>query len=82
MLGRAGCPQADWFRDSLDELKPLLTLRNTAYSRWLGTGKQEDFTRFKEARGAARQAVRKAKNRWFQEKAEEIERERFWGKKV
>ena len=50
----------------LDELK-LLTLRNTVYSRWLGTGKQGDFTRFNEARGAARQAVRKAKNRWFQE---------------
>ena len=82
VLGRAGRPQPDWFRDSLDELKQLLTLRNTAYSRWLGTGKQEDFTRFKEARGTARQAVRKAKNRWFQEKAEEIEREMFGGKKV
>ena len=70
----------DWFCDSLDKLKPLLTLRNTAYSRWLGTGEQEDFTRFKEARGTARQAVRKAKNKWFQEKAEEIEREIFGGK--
>ena len=26
--------------------------------------------------------MRKAKNTWFQEKAEEIERERFGGKKV
>ena len=34
VLGRAGRPQPDWFRESLDELKPLLTLRNTAYSRW------------------------------------------------
>ena len=82
VLGRAGRSQPDWFRDSLEELKPLLELRNAAYSRWLGSGRQEDLVSFRQARGCARRAVRKAKNTWFQEKAEEIERERFGGKKV
>ena len=82
VLGRAGRQQPDWFRDAMQELKSLLNLRNAAYSRWLGTGKQEDLIRFKEARRKARKSVRKAKNAWFQEKAEEIEKERFGGKKV
>ena len=34
------------------------------------------------ARGEARRAVRRAKNAWFLERAEEVERERFGGKKV
>ena len=58
----------------MQELKPLLNLRNVAYSRWLGTGKQEDLIRFTEARSEARSFVRKAKNAWFQEKAEEIKK--------
>ena len=82
LLGTAGCPQPDWFHDSLEELKPLLRLRNEAYSKWLGTERQEDLNKFKEARRNARRAVRRAKNIWFQEKAEQIERERFGGKKV
>ena len=75
-------PQSDWFSDSNEELKPLMRLRNEAYSKWLGTGRQEDLSNFKEARCSARRAVRRAKNIWFQEKAEQIERERFGGTKV
>ena len=38
---------------------------------------------FREARSTARRrAIREAKNTWFLRKAEEIERERFGGKKV
>ena len=66
----------------MEELKPLLRRRNEAYSRWLGSEKQDDFIVFKEARGSARRAVRRVKNAWFQEKAEEVEKERFGGKKV
>ena len=59
VLGGAGRYQPDWFRDSLEELKPLLELRNTAYSRWLGSGRQEVLVAFRQARGNARRAVRK-----------------------
>ena len=37
VLGPAGCSQPDWFRDSIDKLKPLLAIRNTGYSRGLFT---------------------------------------------
>ena len=42
----------------------------------------EDLSKFRQARSTARRAIRKAKNDWFQEKANEIEREKFGGKKV
>ena len=82
VLGVAARRQSDWFRESLGELQPLLMARNKAYSRWLGTGKQEDLVKFREARGEARRAVRTAKNEWFLAKAEEVEREKCGGKKV
>ena len=78
VLGMARCHQPHWFQDSVKQLKPLLTCRNEAYSRWLGTGRQEDLTKFREARGIAKRAVRRAKNIWFQRKAGEIERENFF----
>ena len=43
-----------WFRDTIDQLKPLLDDRNDAYLRWLKTNKAEDHIRFKNARGIAR----------------------------
>ena len=82
VLGTTTRRQPDWFQESLGQLKPLLKRRNDAYSRWLGSRKQADLTRFREARGEARRAVRSAKNAWFLEKAKEVERERFGGKKV
>ena len=81
-LGVAARRQHDWFRESLGKLQPLLMARNKAYSMWLGTGKQEDLVKFREARGEARRAVRTAKNEWFLAKAEEVEREKFGGKRV
>ena len=75
VLGTTTRSQPDWFQESLGQLKPLLTRRNDAYSRWLGSGKQPDLTRLREARGEARRAVRSAKNAWFLEKAKEVERE-------
>ena len=82
VLGRAGRLQPDWFKESTEALQPLLRARNAAYSRWLGSGRSEDLIKFKQARSAARKAIRKAKNDWFQEKASEVEKERFGGKKV
>ena len=81
-LGEAGCHQPDWSQEFLSSLKSLLEVRNAAYSRWLGSGRQADLRRFRKARGTARRAIREAKNTWFLRKAEEIERERFGGKKV
>ena len=82
VLGRVGYLQPDWFRESMEALQPLLVARNAAYSKWLGTGNTEDLSKFRQARSTARRAIRKAKNDWFQEKDNEIERERFGGKKV
>ena len=82
VLGKVGCHQPDWFRESLSSLKPLLEARNAAFSRWLGSGRQADLRRFREARGNARRAIREAKNAWFLRKAEEIGRKRFGSKEV
>ena len=48
----------------------------------MGSGRQADLRRFREARSTAGRVIREAKNAWFLRKAEEIERERFGGKKV
>ena len=66
VLGRVRNFQPDRFRESIEELKPLLQQRNDAYRRWLYSKKTVDLSRFKEARKASRRAVRNAKNRWFQ----------------
>ena len=42
----------------------------------------EDCSKFMQGRSKARRATRKAKNDWFQEKASEVEGERFGEKKV
>ena len=45
---RSGRHQPDWFWESLSSLKPLLEVRNAAYSRWLGSGRQTCLRRFRE----------------------------------
>ena len=55
---------------------------NQMYSRWLSSGHGSDKLQFLNARRQARQAVRTAKNTWFQNKANEAQKERFGGKKV
>ena len=82
VLGTTTRRQPDWFQESQGQLKPLFKRRNDAYSRWLGSGKQANLTRFRKARGEARRAVRNGKNAWFLEKAKEVEREHLGGKKV
>ena len=69
LLGIAGHSKPNWFHDFLEELKPLLRLKNEAYTKWLRTGRQEDHSKFNVARCNARQAVRRVNNIWFQEKA-------------
>ena len=74
VLGTITWCQPDRFQESLSQLRPLLDHRNEAYARWLGSGRQVDLTRFREARGEARRVVRKAKNAWFLEKRGSKER--------
>ena len=62
-------------------LKPLLQSRNCEYTN-CASRKGDDLARFKQARIIARRAIRVAQNSWFQEKAEEAEKECFGGKKV
>lgn len=71
VLGFEHRKHPDWYRDSAEVLGPLLKLRNRTYVTWLDTHKAADRSKFVEARRNARSAVRKAKNTWFQEKAEE-----------
>ena len=82
LVGKVKGRQPDWFRESMGTLKHLLQSRNCAYTKWLASKKGDDLERFKQAQIIARRAIRAAKNRWFQEKAEEAEKERFKGKKV
>ena len=82
VLGFSSRHQSDWFADSLGLLQPLLTRRNAAYSKWIGTGNPEDLVVFKRARREAKWAVREAKNRWFQKKAAAVEEGQFGGKQV
>ena len=82
VLGTEHRRYPDWFSENSQNLEPLFRSRNQHYSKWLGTGKEQDRQRFVKARSDARRAVREAKNSWFQEKAEEAQRGRFGSKKV
>ena len=82
VLGRAGGLKPSWFQGSIVVLQLFFVARSAAYSRWLGTGRMEDLSKFRQARNTAKRANRKAKNDWFQEKAREIEKKRFGGKKA
>ncbi|XP_065886632.1 uncharacterized protein [Dysidea avara] len=82
VLGYEKKHQPDWFRESSDTLNPFLQHRNDLYTTWLATGNAKDHDRFKQARGEARRAIRKAKNDWFVAKAAEIERGSFGGVEV
>ena len=53
--------------------------RNAAYNRWLVCGSASAKCAFTEARGLARQAVRKAKEDWLHMKADCVESARFSG---
>ena len=72
----------DWFRDSANDLQPVLKRRNALYCKWLATKRTDDLLQFRRARGEAQRAIRKAKNEWFKAKAAEAEKERFGGKRV
>ena len=82
LLGHSKRRQPDWFLESSDVLKPYLMARNDAYRMRLSSSRREDLMKFKQARSTDRRVARKAKNEWFQLKAEQIERQCFGGKDV
>ena len=82
LLGMEARCHPDWFRENADRLKPALQRRNDLYTTWLATRGADALSQFRRARGECRRTIREAKNRWFQTKAEEAQRERFGGKKV
>ena len=57
VLGYEKKHQPDWFRVSSDTLNPFLQHKNDLYTTW----SKEDHVKFKQARGEARRAIRKAK---------------------
>ena len=65
-----------------ERLRPLFEERNRLHALWLNTGSDRDKRKFVTARTKARQAVREAKNTWFQMKALEAERRRNNGKGI
>ena len=82
IVGHAHKREADWFRDSEAELRPLFEERSKMHALWLGTGQPRDKRKFMMARRSARKAVREAKNKWFQVKAAQAMRGRNNGKVV
>lgn len=50
--------------------------------RRLKSGQIQHHLSFKQVQGEATQAICRAKNKWFQAKAEEAEKELFGGKKL
>jgi len=81
-LGREIKRNPDWFTESKDDLDPLFRKRNEAHLQWLNTGKERDKKEFRKARGEARRATRRAKNSWFQKKAQEAQDGKSGGKVV
>ena len=82
VLGSEQRRQPDWFQESKTTILPALEHRNRMYTQWLATGDERDLQKFRSARAEARQAVRTAKNAWFQAKADEAQKGRFSGKRV
>ena len=76
-LGYEDKKQPDWFRESEKDLKSLFSERNRLYVLWISTSKDVYKAKY---RRTARQAMRGAKDKWFQRKAFEAERGRHGGK--
>ena len=74
--------QPEWFRDSFVDLKKLISKRNLLFSKWLGTHHHRDRQRYVSQRRKVAHEVKRAKNAWFQEKAQEVKMAICGGKEV
>ena len=82
VLGRVKRGNPDWFQESSHLLKPLFEERNRLYTKWLGSGKEDDKKRFLRLRREAKRGAREAKNSWFLRKAAEAQKGQHGGKVV
>ena len=81
LLGLSQSKQPNRFLESATDLKPVLQAKNNAYRQWLASESKADLVKFQQARGKASQAICNAKNTWFQQKVQMIEKEKFRGVK-
>jgi len=58
---------------SAPSLQPLISLRNSFFKRWLHSQCHQDRQCYIAMRRTVASAVKRAKNDWFQQKAEEAE---------
>lgn len=65
--------QPDWFKQKGSLLKELIDRRNLLFQRWVRSGRNSDRQRYVLQRKEVTKAVKKAKNDWLQEKANEVE---------
>ena len=65
--------QPDWFREKGHLLKPQIEKRNLLFHKWLRSRRNSDRQRYVLQRREVLKAVKKAKNDWLQEMADEVE---------
>ena len=82
VLGKEKRRQPDWFQENIEVLKKLIVKRNGRFVQWLETRHPRDRQKYVAQRREVAREVRCAKNRWFQQKAGEVERAVRGGKGV
>ena len=65
--------QPDWFKEKGYLLKEWIDRRNLLFQRWLRSGRNSDRQRYVLQRREVTKTVKKAKNDWLQEKANDVE---------
>lgn len=73
VLGYEGRRQPDWFKENEESLKELIDKRNTLFGMRLKTHHHGHRQQYVAQRRLVAAEIKQAKNRWFQEKAQEIE---------
>eukprot|EP00978_Attheya_sp_CCMP212_P044712 scaffold319689_cov28-Attheya_sp.AAC.1 len=62
----------DWFKTSESELNKAIKMRNYWYDIWATTTAAGARDRYKKARAELRKMIRKAKTKWYEDRATEI----------
>lgn len=79
IIGTERRRQPEWFADSQNIVEPMLRQRDTLYQRWTASHRQRDKAAYRKQRSATRLAIRRAKENWLRNQAEEMERWRVGG---
>ena len=73
VLSTTSRKSADWFLECEQVIRPALEKRNQLLSTWLASNSRADRMKYVKQKSAVQRLVRQEKNKWFQEKAAEIE---------